>query len=488
MSITIVNSQDKLIEDYKYELAELGTDIIQRYILRLARKYRQLVGLPFYRINTRIIDEGAEVLLYLLKHKIVQIDRIQNYTIFISPTDCIEVSEKELMKSMYEKYPLFDEVPTYTSRFIKDLRESLITNYTGIANVTPNNRRLLDKLSNISIEVTADYVDYPRVPKKGKSSIDTNYIVDTQMKREATKEFHNKIIYFPYQFDKRGRIYTKSYLINFQSEEWSKAAINLAFQEKVDFMGLLALKKDIASQYGLDKETALTKLRWFQQNEEYVLEVARNNILDEKADKPILFQKACKAYRDYKLDKPIGYLCSIDSSASGIQIASILSRDSDSSKWTNLSDDESRFDIYTEFAKKFYERLGKTGIDEARLKKVRKVLKPCIMTHFYNSVEGVKNKLGNNPKYYQIFLELTKEMCKGPSELLEIINKAYQDNKHKKYLCWTMPDGFEVVTEQEQDVFYSVKTIAFSCTFKFQDIGIDDNKNARSLAPNVIHS
>ena len=35
---------------------------------------------------------------------------------------------------------------------------------------------------------------------------------------------------------------------------------------------------------------------YYEANKDYILKVADKNILDEKADKPILFLKACKAF------------------------------------------------------------------------------------------------------------------------------------------------------------------------------------------------
>ena len=110
------------------------------------------------------------------------------------------------------------------------------------------------------------------------------------------------------------------------------------------------------------------------------------------------------------------------------------------------------------------------------------------MTHYYNSVGAVKNKLGGNEQYYNMFLDIASELCQGPEELLKVFNQTYLDNSDKEYLCWRMPDGFQVVIEQEKDTFYKVNTPYFSCVFEYQDIGVDIESNYRKLAPHIIHS
>ena len=473
-------TREQLLEDYKLELALLQTDIAQKYILKLALRYRRINNIPYYRINKKVIDEGVAVLLRLMKHKILAIDSIRNGLVYLKPTRNTELNVEEFKVDAEKYYPIYDKTPKY-------YKKDLITHYTGIAEVNKRNRGVLYKLSNIPFRITSEFSDYPRVPKKGESSINNNYILETNLMRKAQKEYNNQDIHFAFQFDKRGRVYCKSYLLTTQSEEWGKAAINLSTKEKVDYIGMLALKKDIAVLYGLDKESSVVKLQWFEANKDYILKVANENILDEKADKPILFLKACKAYKEASEGKPINYMCSIDATASGIQLASLLSRDKSSARLTNLTSEDKRYDIYTHFANIFLDKLGR---DESKrdLAKARKVLKPCLMTHYYNSVEAVRNKLGGNEQYYNMFLDIASELCQGPEELLKLFNKTYLDNSDKEYLCWRMPDGFQVVIEQEKDTFYKVNTPYFSCVFKYQDIGVDIKSNYRKLAPHIIHS
>lgn len=488
MVVAQINNRESLAKDYKKVLITLGIDILQKYILQLGLTYRQNNNIPFYRIDSKIINEGSRILTLLIKHKLISIDSTKNSLIYLRPADEFQSGHiDKIYKIVEEKYPIYSEVLTYTNKWVKSLNKPIIKNYTGIAKVNHSNKQILEKLSNISFKVTSEFSDYPRIPKNGIASIDTNYLLETHIQKQTQKDYNGEIIYFPFQYDKRGRIYCQSYRLNTQSDEWNKACLNLGFKEKVNPLGMIALKKDIAIQYGLDKKTTIEKLRWFEANKDYILKVANENILDKQADKPILFQKACKAYRDAIDNKPIGYMCSIDATASGLQILSILTRDKESAKFTNLSAKEQRFDIYTEFAKNYLTLLGKE-ISHEKLAKARKVLKPCVMTHFYNSIEGIKQKLGGVEEYYNTFIDLIKEMCVGPNEFLEYVKELYYRNSNKKYFAWTMPDGFEVVIEQEKDMFYKVNSPYYSCIFKYQGIEVNEEQNNRKLAAHIVHS
>lgn len=483
-----VKSRDSLLANYSKTLTILGINIAQRYIVDIAKQYYRLHKIPFYAIDTKLLDTGTSILLYLMKHKLVVVDSIQSNQVFLRPCNEIPFQDiDKIYKAVDDLYPLYSEPLNYSLQWVLGEYIPTIIHHTGIANVNSVNKHILKKLSNISFEITDEFSEYPRIPKTGIANVDTNYILETHLQKQTQKEYNGEVIYFPFQFDKRGRIYCKSYRINTQSDEWNKACINFAFKEKVSFTGMMTLKKEVAIQYGLDKKTSVEKLQWFQANEEYVLEVANKNILDKEADKPILFQKACKAYRDAKAGLPIGYMCSIDATASGLQLLSIITKDKESAKYTNLTSLEKRFDIYTEFATNFLMMLDMETSPE-RLKKARKVIKPCLMTHFYNSVVGVRKKLGNNQEYYDTFTALTREMCQGPSEFLDYITEIYQQNNHKKYFCWTMPDGFEVVIEQQKDSYHKINTPYFQCLFKYQAIAVDAEQNKRKLAAHIVHS
>lgn len=482
--------RQKLIEAYSTDIILLGENILQKYILRLGNRYNYIKDIQKHRIDKDLINNGVNVLLYLLKYKIVKIQRIENNLVYLNHTLDIEIEIDKIEKDILDIYPIFENKPMYSNKRILSIKEDIITNYTNIARVNRLNKAILNRLSSTPFEITSEFSYCPRVPKKGESSIDKNYMIETHIKRTTQQKFNGKLIYFPYQYDKRGRIYCKSYLLNTQSEEWGKACINLGYKQKVDFLGKIALEKELASLYGLQSHTADDKIKWTKENIELIINTAKYNTLHNEADKPILFLKACKAYKNVLDNKSINYMCNIDATSSGIQILSILSKCQKSAKYTNLTNDTNRYDLYSEFSKEFLLKIDKSNeeITQETLKKSRKILKPCLMTHFYNSIEGIKKKLYYNERYYNTFINVAKEMCVGPTKLLDYLNEVYKLASKKPYISWVMPDGFEVVIEQTKDVFHKVKTPLFSCIFKYQTIGIDEQQNKRKLPASIVHS
>jgi DNA-directed RNA polymerase len=70
--------------------------------------------------------------------------------------------------------------------------------------------------------------------------------------------------------------------------------------------GMEYIMIDIANQYGLDKESWARRISWFKSNKHTLDQLA------SKADKPVLYRKAVRAYRDAKKGIPIGFIMGLD--------------------------------------------------------------------------------------------------------------------------------------------------------------------------------
>ena len=118
------------------------------------------------------------------------------------------------------------------------------------------------------------------------------------------------------------------------------------------------LLMDIAANYGLDKEDWDTRLDWA---ENHLMEMQRVSEMDQtqlststlmkEADEPAMMYAGIMAYRNVMLGKPIGYGISLDATASGIQLLSIMAGCEKSAQVCNVipsSDTEDhREDAYT---------------------------------------------------------------------------------------------------------------------------------------------
>lgn len=87
------------------------------------------------------------------------------------------------------------------------------------------------------------------------------------------------------------------------------------------------LEIDIATNFGLDKNTWDERLAWFHDNRSIIesdsLESIKKSLLPQAKD-PALVLAGIMAYRDMLNDQPIGYPIGLDATASGLQLLSVL--------------------------------------------------------------------------------------------------------------------------------------------------------------------
>lgn len=221
-----------------------------------------------------------------------------------------------------------------------------------------------------------------KVAQKRKKEILYNKGVKTEKFRvirdlAVAKEFskYNEI-YFVYNLDSRGRIYPEG-SFHPQGCDLNKALLNFANVPAIeDEEAIYWLKIHIANVYGKDKETLPNRLKWTEENEALILEIAENPkgtiALWEGTDSPFMFLSACMEYKKYKeyLDKngtAIGLKLHIpinwDGSCSGIQHLSAMLRDEVGGKEVNLTDNEKVADIYGKVAKIVQERIDNDKIN-----------------------------------------------------------------------------------------------------------------------------
>jgi len=187
------------------------------------------------------------------------------------------------------------------------------------------------------------------------------------------------------------------------------------------FSDLEWLKIDIANRFGLDKLTWDKRLEWFECNESVLDHI---HIVD-RADKPILYKKAIRAYRDALNGVSIGHPIELDATASGLSIMAILMRCEATAKNTNLIDTGKREDIY----KKIGDVMGED----------RKTVKPAIMTHYYKSKAEPKKIFGNGTARLNNFYKALASELPGAEKCMDIIHSCWQsDVTHHEFIA---PDG-----------------------------------------------
>lgn len=315
--------------------------------------------------------------------------------------------------------------------------------------------------------------------------------------KDIAKEYSSRPFYFEWNYDKRGRIYSKGYLINVQANEYGKALLRFYYPKEVSPRGNEWLLIDIANAYGLDKSNWETRLSWARDNLETMLNDTSS--LEATASDKLLFKQAVKEYKYYLQTGKSRQIVRLDATASGYQLMSVITRDVEAMQRLNVLGNIKRQDFYSlvyDRVRELVQPRDRDDLDlwleakakELDLPKPRDVIKASIMTSGYNSVATPKMMLGN---YYGVFEQAIEELASGASSLREYINSLYEP---RLYHSWQLPDKHwayvpSLITKTHK---IEVKELDKSIKYPSFNIRCEDNEaskdNWRSLAVNVVHS
>ena len=188
-------------------------------------------------------------------------------------------------------------------------------------------------------------------------------------------------IYFPYQMDFRGRVYTVPSDLSPQGSKISKGLLRFAegkplgSDEAVRWFFIHG-----ANTWGEDKVNFDQRVAWVHENEERILSCAADPIADQwwaDADSPWCFLAWCFEFAGYKeqgLDFVSHLPIALDGSCNGIQIFSLLLRDPEGAKAVNVLPSEAPQDVYAMVAERTLQKLKDKAVNgevEVRRKKVK---------------------------------------------------------------------------------------------------------------------
>ena len=201
--------------------------------------------------------------------------------------------------------------------------------------------------------------------------------ISRRMSYEFTLDQANKFagfeaIYFPYNMDWRGRVYAIP-SFNPQGNDMTKGLLQAAQGEPVGLEGIEWLKIHGANTAGVDKVPFNQRKQWVLDNEELILDIARNPLNNTEwmqMDSPFCFLAFCFEWAGVKANGPdhVSALpIAFDGSCSGIQHFSAMLRDERGGRAVNLLPSESVQDIYKLVADAVNEQLRKdfaSGTDD----------------------------------------------------------------------------------------------------------------------------
>lgn len=476
------------ITEFYHIMGKLGKASIQQYVINLGRYYFKLKSIEsndyIEPTNSELIEKGSKVLERMFDLDLVtkeyQSDTTKSMSLVV-PTIPLDQLYEHTIK---EYNHMFSDKPISL-----DLQQSKLGKYTyslGLngtyTTFSKSNEEVISKLCSISLRVNRSYSIKRRTPKKG--SIDINYRTQTTLFRKTLKEYEDKHIHLMWQYDARGRMYPRAYTLNPHGCQWQKVQLEFARQEKITDRGLIWLKRDIASNYGLDKENHEVKEDWFDSHEKDILDLKKSFV--DRASSKLMFLRAVEAYKNAINDKPIGLPVSLDSTSSSIQLMSLLSRDQHTARLTNIGDSSNREDFYLYLTDKLFSYLDRERSKE-KIHNARDIIKKCGMIFTYNGMSKIKELLPDD-EVRQAFLDILSKEATGVCQVQDLINESFIVAKDNPFMEWSMPDGMHIKIPQITNEYLKYKTMYFNVSFKMDTVGCDFDANKRSLAPNYIHS
>jgi hypothetical protein len=236
------------------------------------------------------------------------------------------------------------------------------------------------------------------------------------------------------------------------------------------FTPLQYLQIDVASAFGLDRSDWSERLSWFAQNEHQL------GAIVNQAKEPALFFAAAEAYATTLRGQPTGHMVSLDATASGIQILSLLAGDESAARHCNVLNTGHRQDAYTNIDTLMRQVCNFAHVD-------RKDSKFALMTVLYGSEAVPKNVFGEGA-LLDLFETISERELPGVWALNKAMLRLWNPNALK--YAWHLPDNFHVETKVMGGLIHRVN-------FMGQPTDVHTRVNqpqpeGRSIGANLTHS
>jgi DNA-directed RNA polymerase, mitochondrial len=346
------------------------------------------------------------------------------------------------------------------------------------------------------------------------------------------KEYRTRgAFYYPQMLDFRGRMYPRPFALQPQGDTKAKGLLRfgegkpLDTKEAAEWFLITG-----ANTWGNDKVTFSDRVDWVAANHKQIMEVFEDPCSCrwwEDADSPWEFLAWALEYGAWQTN-PDTFVSKIpvhmDGSNNGLQLYSLLLRDPDNAKATNVSPSETPQDLYQDVADKTWESIKTTDHEYARMwldyfgdKGIpRKLCKRPVMTlpygvtrwscsgHVQSWYEDEHNVTKDHPfgnRYRQSCKWLAYQIwdatltvtggAMGCMQWLRSIAKTMSD--HGLGVHWTAPSGFQVYQEYTKYNREIVKTSmgVSVAPVRFRDEipdSIHENQQIQGFPPNFIHS
>tara|TARA_A100001234_G_scaffold221117_1_gene235921 strand:+ start:753 stop:3098 length:2346 start_codon:yes stop_codon:yes gene_type:complete len=289
----------------------------------------------------------------------------------------------------------------------------------------------------------------------------------TRMTMNAVKVFKDKDKFFiPWSFDYRSRVYPIPAFLTPQTDDFGKSLLKFHEAAFVTPEAEHWLAFQVATTFGLDKDTMKDRQIWVNNNHDLITRVATDpigNLPDwEGADEPWQFLASCEEYHACVLvcsRQFTNLMVATDATCSGLQILSGLARDKSTAKFVNVVPSDKPQDAYKAIA----EHAKPNVPDCIKQHMDRKVTKRTVMTIPYNA-KPYSNRSYIREALKEKGVDVTKEdltetvkavrdamntVFPGPMSVMKWIEKevAAAIDRGADKIQWVTPSGF-VVTQR----------------------------------------
>jgi DNA-directed RNA polymerase len=334
----------------------------------------------------------------------------------------------------------------------------------------------------------------------------------TRMTMDTVFKFIDKDRFFiPWSFDYRGRAYPIPSFLTPQDTDFGKSLIRSADESYITESGKKWLAFQVATTFGLDKETMANRLLWAAHNHSLITRVATepiDNIGDwEGADEPWQFLAACEEYHACVITKTrttTGLFVATDATCSGLQILAGLARDKETAQLVNVLPSERPQDAYQVVA----DTAKPNCPMHIREVMDRKTVKRTVMTIPYNAKpfsnrsyirdalleKGIEIDKDDLTVTVKAVRDAMQKVVPGPMKVMKWIedevSKAIKRGAEK--LEWVTPSGF-IVNQRimKKNIIRLDLQLLGRCQISAATDDTDEvdiNRHRAATAPNLIHS
>ena len=334
----------------------------------------------------------------------------------------------------------------------------------------------------------------------------------TRMTMELVERFKNKEkFYIPWSYDYRGRIYPIPSLLTPQCTDFGKSLIRFHDEMFMDELAERWLRFQVATTFGLDKDTLDDRLHWTYENEELIENIATDPIGYrhewEGAEEPWQFLAACDEFYHCVIKRDrlsTGLPVAIDATCSGLQILAGLAKDESTAHLVNVLPSCEPKDAYKVIAE-----TSKPNIPEKlRDNWDRKCTKRTVMTIPYNA-KPFSNREYIRDSLKEKGIEIDKDdltqtvnavrdamnvIVPGPMRVMKWIEDEVRKalKRGVTELTWTTPSQFPVTQKLMKKEVQTIKLqVLGRCEVEVatgDSDQVDKDRHKAATAPNLIHS